>query len=196
MYFIIPFSYQNLSTIHAFVLHTKGLKVDADYIPKLGFSSWDFGSKYHNLYSLMRPFVRTPSNGRYRQVWLLAVSSIEYPGKITHLSQATKHLYSWKFSIYDEIVVYLKWRSIHAMFHDSSWISIRTQSTINCHTLLKIHTYFSPRKWIEVSCSTVEYWYCTRFKHCCMPCHCYHHVDWDIYWYNVSYSQRITLHWP
>jgi hypothetical protein len=28
-----------------------GLQVDADYIPKLGFSSRDFGSKYHNLYS-------------------------------------------------------------------------------------------------------------------------------------------------
>jgi hypothetical protein len=29
-YFIIPFSCQNLSSIHAFVLHTKGLQVDAD----------------------------------------------------------------------------------------------------------------------------------------------------------------------
>ena len=34
-YFIfIPFSCQNLSSIHAFVLHTNGLKVDADYIPR------------------------------------------------------------------------------------------------------------------------------------------------------------------
>jgi len=74
-YFIfIPFSCQNLSSIHAFVLHMNGLKVDADYIPELGFSSRDFGSKYHNLYSttlcLMRPFFRTPFNGRIRQVWL------------------------------------------------------------------------------------------------------------------------------
>jgi len=50
------------------------LQVDADYIPELGFSSRDFGSKYHNHYSttpcLMRPFFRTPFNGRYRQVWL------------------------------------------------------------------------------------------------------------------------------
>ena len=50
-YFIIPFSCQNLSSIHAFVLHTNGLKVDVDYIPELGFSSQDFESKYHNLYS-------------------------------------------------------------------------------------------------------------------------------------------------
>ena len=50
-YFIfIPFSCQNLSSIHAFVLHTNGLKVDADYTPKLCFSSQDFGSIYHNLY--------------------------------------------------------------------------------------------------------------------------------------------------
>jgi hypothetical protein len=73
-YFIIPFSCQNLSSIHAFVLHTNGLQVDADYIPELGFSSRDFGSKYHNLYSttpcLMRPYFWTPFNGRYRQVWL------------------------------------------------------------------------------------------------------------------------------
>ena len=73
-YFSIPFSCQNLSSIHAFVLHTNRLKVDADYIPELGFSSQDFGSKYHNLYSttpcLMRPFFRTPFSGRYRQVWL------------------------------------------------------------------------------------------------------------------------------
>jgi hypothetical protein len=34
-YFIIPFSCQNLSSIHAFVLHTNGLEVDADYIPQL-----------------------------------------------------------------------------------------------------------------------------------------------------------------
>ena len=34
-YFIIPFSCQNLSSIHAFVLHTNGLEVDADYIPEL-----------------------------------------------------------------------------------------------------------------------------------------------------------------
>ena len=50
-YFIIPFSCQNLSSIHAFVLHTNGLQVDADYIPELGFSSRDLLSKYHNLYS-------------------------------------------------------------------------------------------------------------------------------------------------
>ena len=36
-YFIIPC--QNLSSIRAFVLHTNGLQVDADYIPELGFSS-------------------------------------------------------------------------------------------------------------------------------------------------------------
>ena len=75
-YFIRPFSCQNLSSIHAFVLHTNGLKVDADYIPELGFSSQDFGRKYHNLYSttpsLMRPLFRTPFSGRYRQVWLYA----------------------------------------------------------------------------------------------------------------------------
>jgi hypothetical protein len=39
---------------------------------ELGFSSRDFGSKYHNLYPttpcLMRPIFRTPFNGRYRQV--------------------------------------------------------------------------------------------------------------------------------
>jgi hypothetical protein len=73
-YFIIPCSCQNLSSIHAFVLHTNGLQVAADYIPELGFSSRDFVSKYHNLYSttpcLMRPIFRTPFNGRYRQVWL------------------------------------------------------------------------------------------------------------------------------
>jgi hypothetical protein len=61
---------KNLSSIHGFVLHTNGLQVDADYIPELGFSSRDFGSKYHNLYSttpcLMRPFFITPFNGRYR----------------------------------------------------------------------------------------------------------------------------------
>ena len=38
-YFIIPFSCQNLSSIHAFVLHTKGLQVDADYIPQTRFFS-------------------------------------------------------------------------------------------------------------------------------------------------------------
>ena len=52
---ITYFSCQILSFIHTFVLHTNGLKVDADYIPEL-----DFGSKYHNLYiktpCLMRPF--------------------------------------------------------------------------------------------------------------------------------------------
>jgi hypothetical protein len=51
--------------MHAFVIHTKGLQVDADYIPELVFSSRDFGSKYHNLYSttpcLMRPFSELPS---------------------------------------------------------------------------------------------------------------------------------------
>jgi hypothetical protein len=45
---IIPFSCQNLRSIHAST--RTGLKVDADYIPELGFSSRDFGSKYHNLY--------------------------------------------------------------------------------------------------------------------------------------------------
>ena len=39
-YFIIPFSCQNLSSIHAFVLHTNGLKVDADYIPGVGSYLW------------------------------------------------------------------------------------------------------------------------------------------------------------
>ena len=72
-YFIfIPFSCQNLSSIHAFVLHTNGLKVDADYIPELGFSSRDFGSKYHNIYSttpcLMRPYFTVPLEGDIRQV--------------------------------------------------------------------------------------------------------------------------------
>ena len=43
-YFIRPFSCQNLSSIHAFVLHTNGLKVDADYIPEIGFSSRDLGA--------------------------------------------------------------------------------------------------------------------------------------------------------
>jgi hypothetical protein len=42
-----------------------GLQVYADYIPELGFSSRDFGSKYHNLYSttpcLMRFFSELPS---------------------------------------------------------------------------------------------------------------------------------------
>ena len=50
-------------------------------ILELGFSSRDFGSKYHNLYSttscLMRPFFRTPFNGRYRQVWLQLMPSYE-----------------------------------------------------------------------------------------------------------------------
>jgi len=36
-YFIIHFSCQNLSSIHAFVLHMNGFKVDTDYIPELGF---------------------------------------------------------------------------------------------------------------------------------------------------------------
>ena len=52
----------------------KGYKLMRIYIPELGFSSRDFGRKYHNLYStipcLMRPIFRTPFNGRYRQVWL------------------------------------------------------------------------------------------------------------------------------
>jgi hypothetical protein len=83
-YFInIPFSCHNLSSIHAFVLHTNGLQVDADYIPELGFSSRDFGSKYHNLYSttpcLIRPFFRTPFNGRYRQVWLYYTLRFYFP---------------------------------------------------------------------------------------------------------------------
>ena len=78
-YFIRPFSCQNLSSIHAFVLHMNGLKVDADYIPELGFSSRDFGSKYHNLYSatpcLVRPFFRTPFSGRYRQVYICSFAN-------------------------------------------------------------------------------------------------------------------------
>ena len=65
-YFIIPFSCHNLSSIHAFVLHTNGLNVDADNIPELGgFIFRDFGSKYHNLYiktpCLIRPFSEFPS---------------------------------------------------------------------------------------------------------------------------------------
>jgi hypothetical protein len=60
------FSCQNISSIHTFVLHTNGLKVDVDYIPELGFFfSGDLGSKYHNLYiktpCLMRPFSEFPS---------------------------------------------------------------------------------------------------------------------------------------
>jgi len=42
---ITHFSCQILSCIHAFVLHTNGLKVDADYISELCFFSQDFGSK-------------------------------------------------------------------------------------------------------------------------------------------------------
>jgi hypothetical protein len=57
----------------------KGYKLMQIYIPELGFSSQDFGSKYHNLYSttpcLMRPIFRTPFNGRYRQVWLYMYQS-------------------------------------------------------------------------------------------------------------------------
>ena len=78
-YFIIPFSCQNLSSIHTFVLHMNRLQVYADYIPELGFSSRDFGSKYHNLYSttpcLMRSIFRTPFNGRNRQVWLYIMAT-------------------------------------------------------------------------------------------------------------------------
>jgi hypothetical protein len=55
----------------------KGYKLMWIYIPELGFSSRDFGSKYHNLYSttpcLMRPIFRNPFNGRYRQVWLYMI---------------------------------------------------------------------------------------------------------------------------
>jgi hypothetical protein len=41
---ITHFSSQILVFIHAFVLHTNGLKVDVDYIPELGgFLSRDFG---------------------------------------------------------------------------------------------------------------------------------------------------------
>jgi hypothetical protein len=36
-YFIIPFSCQNLSSIHAFVLHTKGLQVDVDLYTRTRF---------------------------------------------------------------------------------------------------------------------------------------------------------------
>jgi hypothetical protein len=62
----LPFSCHNLSSIHAFVLHTKELKVDADNIPELGgFLFRDFGGKYHNLYiktpCLIRPFSEFPS---------------------------------------------------------------------------------------------------------------------------------------
>ena len=39
------FSYQILSCFDAFVLHTNGLKVDADYIPELCFFPRDLGSK-------------------------------------------------------------------------------------------------------------------------------------------------------
>jgi len=39
---ITHFSYQILSFIHAFVLHTNGLKVDAGHIPELGFFSRDY----------------------------------------------------------------------------------------------------------------------------------------------------------
>ena len=38
-------SCQILSFIQAFLLHTNRLKVDADYIPELGFFSRDFGRK-------------------------------------------------------------------------------------------------------------------------------------------------------
>jgi hypothetical protein len=41
-YCITYFTRQVLSFIHAFVLHTNGLKVDADYIPELIFFSRDF----------------------------------------------------------------------------------------------------------------------------------------------------------
>ena len=41
-YCITYFTRQVLSFIHAFVLYTNGLKVDADYIPELIFSR-DFG---------------------------------------------------------------------------------------------------------------------------------------------------------
>ena len=42
---ITHFSCQILSFIHTFVLHMNGVKVDADYIPKLGFFTWDFWSQ-------------------------------------------------------------------------------------------------------------------------------------------------------
>jgi hypothetical protein len=45
----------SLSFIHAFVLHTNGLKVDADYIPELIFFSRDFGGKCTNAGNI-RPF--------------------------------------------------------------------------------------------------------------------------------------------
>ena len=63
-----PFSCHNLSSIHAFVLHTNGLNIEADNIPELGgFLFRDFWSKYHNLYiksktpCLIRPFSEFPS---------------------------------------------------------------------------------------------------------------------------------------
>ena len=68
---ITHFSCQILSFLQTFVLHTDGLKVDADYTPELGFFFQDFGSKYHNLYKDSLSYVaffRIPFNGRYRQV--------------------------------------------------------------------------------------------------------------------------------
>jgi hypothetical protein len=47
-YCITYFTRQVLSFIHAFVLHTNGLKVDADYIPELIFFSRDFGVECTN----------------------------------------------------------------------------------------------------------------------------------------------------
>ena len=54
-YCITYFTRQVLSFIHAFVLHTNGLKVDADYIPELIFFSRDFGGKCTNAGNI-RPF--------------------------------------------------------------------------------------------------------------------------------------------
>ena len=70
-YFNIPFSCQ-ISSIHAFVLPTNGLQVDADYIHELSFylsRFWEQISQplFNDPLSL-RPFFRTPFNGRYRQV--------------------------------------------------------------------------------------------------------------------------------
>jgi hypothetical protein len=49
-YCITHFSCQILSFIHAFVLHTNRLNINADNIPELGgFLFRDFRSKYHNL---------------------------------------------------------------------------------------------------------------------------------------------------
>ena len=79
----------------------KGYKLMRIYIPELGFSSQDFGSKYHNLYSttpcLMRPIFRTPFNGRYRQVWLyIQLSSFT---KFLECNIFTNHVFPVRFFV-------------------------------------------------------------------------------------------------